>query len=51
METSFEVRSFDSPIPLDEYRRLPKILFNIILDNLRSAFNVERYSGSVMRCG
>jgi 23S rRNA (guanosine2251-2'-O)-methyltransferase len=40
METSFEVRSFDSPIPLDEYRRLPKNSLYIILDNLRSAFNV-----------
>jgi tRNA G18 (ribose-2'-O)-methylase SpoU len=40
METSFGVRSFDSPIPLDEYRRLPKNPLYIILDNLRSAFNV-----------
>jgi 23S rRNA (guanosine2251-2'-O)-methyltransferase len=40
METNFDVRSFDAAIPLDEYRRLPKNPLYIILDNLRSAFNV-----------
>lgn len=40
METNFEVRSFDAVIPLDEYRRLPRNPLYIILDNLRSAFNV-----------
>jgi 23S rRNA (guanosine2251-2'-O)-methyltransferase len=40
METNFEVRSFDSPVPLDEYNKLPKNNLHIILDNLRSAFNV-----------
>ncbi len=44
-ETCLEVRSFDSPIPIDEYRLLPKQPIYIILDNLRSAFNV----GSIFR--
>jgi 23S rRNA (guanosine2251-2'-O)-methyltransferase len=39
-ETNFEVRSFDAAIPLDEYRKLEKNGLFIILDNLRSAFNV-----------
>lgn len=45
METSFEVRSFDLDMPLEEYRALPKSPLYIILDNLRSAFNV----GSIFR--
>ncbi|MFW6245780.1 MAG: RNA methyltransferase [Fibrobacterota bacterium] len=45
METNYEVRSFDAHIPLEEYRRLEKNPLYIILDNLRSAFNV----GSVFR--
>ncbi|MBN2188495.1 MAG: RNA methyltransferase [Chitinispirillaceae bacterium] len=40
METNFEVRSFDAAIPLEEYRKLAKNPLYIILDNLRSAFNV-----------
>ena len=40
METSFEVRSFDADITLDEYNALPKHQLYIVLDNLRSAFNV-----------
>lgn len=40
VETNFEVRSFDTLIPLDEYNKLPKHKLYIILDNLRSAFNV-----------
>ncbi len=40
METNFEVRSFDADISLEEYRALPKHPLYIILDNLRSAFNV-----------
>lgn len=40
METNFEVRSFDSPMPLEEFNALPKNRLYIILDNLRSAFNV-----------
>ena len=39
-ETSFEVRSFDASIPLDEFRKLPRNPLYIVLDNLRSAFNV-----------
>lgn len=45
IETSFTVRSFDAHMPLDEYRALPKHPLYIILDNLRSAFNV----GAVFR--
>ena len=40
METCFAVRSHDIAIPLDEYRALPRHPLYIILDNLRSAFNV-----------
>jgi tRNA G18 (ribose-2'-O)-methylase SpoU len=40
METNFEVRSFDAAIPPDEYRKLPRNPLYIVLDNLRSAFNV-----------
>lgn len=44
-ETRFEVRSFDSPLSPEEYARLPKFPVHLILDNLRSAFNV----GSIFR--
>jgi tRNA G18 (ribose-2'-O)-methylase SpoU len=44
-ETNLEVRSFDAHIPLDQYNRLEKKPLYIILDNLRSAFNV----GSIFR--
>ena len=44
-ETRFEVRSRDSPLPLEEHRRLPKFPVTLVLDNLRSAFNV----GSIFR--
>jgi 23S rRNA (guanosine2251-2'-O)-methyltransferase len=40
IETNFEVRSFDSPMSIDAYNALPKNPLYIILDNLRSAFNV-----------
>lgn len=40
METSFQVRSFDAAIPLEQYNVLPKNPLYVILDNLRSAFNV-----------
>lgn len=40
METSFEVRCFDAEMGLEEYNKLPKNPIYIILDNLRSAFNV-----------
>jgi len=45
METNFHVRSFDAHIPLEEYAALKKNPIYIILDNLRSAFNV----GSIFR--
>ncbi|MDR3011687.1 MAG: RNA methyltransferase [Chitinispirillales bacterium] len=44
-ETNLHVRSFDTPIPLEEYAALEKNQLYIILDNLRSAFNV----GSIFR--
>jgi tRNA G18 (ribose-2'-O)-methylase SpoU len=40
METNYHVRSLDAKIPLEEYNRLPKNPLYVILDNLRSAFNV-----------
>ena len=43
--TMMEVRSFDAKITIDEYKALPKNPLYIILDNLRSAFNV----GSIFR--
>jgi 23S rRNA (guanosine2251-2'-O)-methyltransferase len=39
-ETNFEVRHFDAAVTLDEYRKSPKNPLYIVLDNLRSAFNV-----------
>jgi 23S rRNA (guanosine2251-2'-O)-methyltransferase len=50
METRFEVRSFDSPLSPEAFGRIPRCPVTVILDNLRSAFNV----GSVFRtadCG
>lgn len=40
IETFYEVRSQDSPLPPEEFARLPRHPIYIILDNLRSAFNV-----------
>jgi tRNA G18 (ribose-2'-O)-methylase SpoU len=40
METNFKVRSLDAAISLEEYNKLQKNPLYIILDNLRSAFNV-----------
>jgi tRNA G18 (ribose-2'-O)-methylase SpoU len=40
IETNFEVRCFDAKISLEEYSKLPKNPIYIVLDNLRSAFNV-----------
>ena len=45
METNFKVRSLDANISLEDYNKLPKNSLYIILDNLRSAFNV----GSIFR--
>ena len=39
-ESGFEVRSRDLRIPYDEYARRPKFPVVLVLDNLRSAFNV-----------
>jgi 23S rRNA (guanosine2251-2'-O)-methyltransferase len=39
-EIHLEVRHFDAQMTLEEYQRLPKNPLFIILDNLRSAFNV-----------
>ena len=39
-ETGFEVRSQDLEIPLEQYRQWPKFPLWLVLDNLRSAFNV-----------
>ena len=44
-ETTFEVRNFDSPLSAEEYCQLPKHPLYLVLDNLRSAFNV----GSIFR--
>ncbi len=45
METNFEIRTFDADISEEEFNKLPKNNLYIILDNLRSAFNV----GSIFR--
>ena len=45
IETFFEVRTHDSELPPEEFARLPRRPVYIVLDNLRSAFNV----GSVFR--
>ena len=46
-ETGFVVRTQDSPLSLDEYQKLPRHPVHLVLDNLRSAFNV----GSIFRTG
>ncbi|MEO0051704.1 MAG: RNA methyltransferase [candidate division WOR-3 bacterium] len=40
IETFYEVRSRDSNLPQEEFLRLPRRPVYIVLDNLRSAFNV-----------
>ena len=45
IETFFEVRTRDSELPPEEFAKLPRRPIHIVLDNLRSAFNV----GSVFR--
>ena len=45
IETFFEVRSRDSSLSPEEFGRLPRRPIHVVLDNLRSAFNV----GSVFR--
>ena len=44
-ETGFCVRTFDAPLSPNEYARLPRHPLYLVLDNLRSAFNV----GSIFR--
>ncbi|MFT5088756.1 MAG: 23S rRNA (guanosine2251-2'-O)-methyltransferase [Candidatus Latescibacterota bacterium] len=44
-ETTFEVRNFDVAIAVEEYAELGKHPLYLVLDNLRSAFNV----GSIFR--
>ena len=44
-ETGFEVRNHDTPLTLAEYQRLPRHPIHLVLDHLRSAFNV----GSIFR--
>jgi tRNA G18 (ribose-2'-O)-methylase SpoU len=45
METHFKIRRFDSPLSPEEFRKLPRQPITVVLDNLRSAFNV----GSIFR--
>lgn len=45
METRFSIRSFDSPLSPEAFRKVPRNPIFVILDNLRSAFNV----GSIFR--
>jgi tRNA G18 (ribose-2'-O)-methylase SpoU len=45
METNFHVKTHDSPLTPEEFHRLPRHPVTVILDNLRSAFNV----GSIVR--
>ena len=39
-ETSFQVRNFDIDMVADDYNKIEKHPLYLILDNLRSAFNV-----------
>jgi len=45
METRFQVRSFDSSLSPEDFGRIPRCPVTVVLDNLRSAFNV----GSIFR--
>lgn len=45
LETNLHVRSFDSHMTPEEQQNLPRLPIHVILDNLRSAFNV----GSIIR--
>ena len=45
METKLRVRSFDSPLSPEAFGMLPRKPITVLLDNLRSAFNV----GSIIR--
>jgi len=45
LETNLHVRSFDAKQSADDFLQLPRLPVSVILDNLRSAFNV----GSIIR--
>lgn len=45
METKIQVRSLDSPLPPADFKKVRRFPIYVILDNLRSAFNV----GSIIR--
>jgi 23S rRNA (guanosine2251-2'-O)-methyltransferase len=45
METRFHVRSFDSPLEPADFAKIARCPVTVVLDNLRSAFNV----GSIFR--
>ncbi|MBN1780034.1 RNA methyltransferase [bacterium] len=45
LETNLHVRSFDSALSPEAFSKLPKLPLTVVLDNLRSAFNV----GSIIR--
>ena len=45
MEMKLEVRSFDSSLSPEAFQAIPRFPVTVILDNLRSAFNV----GSIIR--
>jgi len=45
METQFEVRTFDSHLSPEAFQSIPRFPVSVVLDNLRSAFNV----GSIIR--
>ena len=45
METKLKVRSFDSPLSPEEFARIPRNPIYVIVEDLRSAFNV----GSIVR--
>ncbi len=45
METSFSVKTHDSSLSPEQFRKLPRYPIYVVLDNLRSAFNV----GSIVR--
>ena len=45
IETFFDVRSRDTDMPVEQFRKLERRPVHIVLDNLRSAFNV----GSIFR--
>lgn len=45
MENNFHIKTHDSPLTPEEFRVLPRHPITVVLDNLRSAFNV----GSIVR--